>query len=303
MSRKYSWCFTLNNYTEAEVEELKEVEPKYLVFGKEVGEKGTPHLQCFILFENAKSFNAVKKLLPERIAKLEPRYDASSDWRAMCYCKKGKQTKKEWEELYEDGPNWGKDADYWEIGTKPRKPCQGKRNDLKLIRDQIKEGANMRQIIETATSYQQLKMAELLIKYKPIKEREPPKVRWFWGPSGSGKTRTAYEMFGYDDTYSMTLDKWWDGYDGQKKVIIDDIRRDTLTWKSFLNLFDRYPVRCESKGTSRQMDADEIIITCPMRPTELYADMEGKEDFKQITRRFTEIREFKDPERFCVFFR
>jgi len=45
-------CFTLNNYTEAEVEQLQWLKDekivKFAIVGKEVGESGTPHLQGFV---------------------------------------------------------------------------------------------------------------------------------------------------------------------------------------------------------------------------------------------------------------
>lgn len=37
------WCFTINNWTPDDVPEFKNME--YLVFGREKGEDGTPHLQ------------------------------------------------------------------------------------------------------------------------------------------------------------------------------------------------------------------------------------------------------------------
>ena len=40
---------------------LQTIECKYQIIGKEIGEKGTPHLQGFIAFKSARSFNAVRK--------------------------------------------------------------------------------------------------------------------------------------------------------------------------------------------------------------------------------------------------
>lgn len=45
------WCFTLNNYTDEEVEQLMDGNFGNIVFGYEKGENGTPHLQGYIEFE------------------------------------------------------------------------------------------------------------------------------------------------------------------------------------------------------------------------------------------------------------
>lgn len=62
-SRK--WCLTLNNWTEKELVQLRDhfesKEATYII-GKEVGESGTAHLQCFVEFKNAVYFTALKKL-------------------------------------------------------------------------------------------------------------------------------------------------------------------------------------------------------------------------------------------------
>lgn len=58
--RKY--CGTLNNYSEKEYDHLKVMTQKCerFIIGKEVGENGTPHLQMYIEFKNAISFNTLK---------------------------------------------------------------------------------------------------------------------------------------------------------------------------------------------------------------------------------------------------
>ena len=65
------WCFTLNNWTDADVARLKKVNCKYMVVGVEVGDKGTPHLQGYVRLTKSTRFNAVKKLIGPR-AHIEP---------------------------------------------------------------------------------------------------------------------------------------------------------------------------------------------------------------------------------------
>lgn len=59
------WCFTLNNYKIKEADILAHYfieNSKYYIIGKEIGEKGTPHLQGYIEFDNARHLTALKKI-------------------------------------------------------------------------------------------------------------------------------------------------------------------------------------------------------------------------------------------------
>lgn len=80
MSR--SWCFTLNNYTEKDIQFLKDLEKTYMCVGKEVGESGTPHLQGYITFNRTYRLPQLKKLMPRAHLEVAKSKDA------MNYCMK-----------------------------------------------------------------------------------------------------------------------------------------------------------------------------------------------------------------------
>lgn len=64
--RNRKWCLTINNYTEDHLTQLAQLattSDRYII-GREVGEQGTPHLQCFFRFKNPKRFTTLKSLIP-----------------------------------------------------------------------------------------------------------------------------------------------------------------------------------------------------------------------------------------------
>ena len=58
-----TWCFTLNNYDITDITSIKNwPDVKRGVFGKELGESGTPHLQGCVTFNKPMALTGVKKL-------------------------------------------------------------------------------------------------------------------------------------------------------------------------------------------------------------------------------------------------
>lgn len=263
-TRSRGWCFTKNNYTDDNITLLDDVSSiaTYLIYGKEVGDSGTPHLQGYIYFENSKSFSKMIKLLPQGT---HIEVQKGTGFEASEYCKK--------------------DGDYKEFGTLP---AQGKRNDIKTVKDEILSGGGMSKIIDIASNYQTLKIGEMLLKYKEKKRNFKPTVVWIYGESGVGKTRLAYEWF--PDIYRKTNSsgKWWDGYDAHPEVLIDDIKDNSKEMYSLLlELLDRYEVRVEAKGASRQFLAKNIIITSVFSPYEMFCQFG---DAKELLRRIDEVK-------------
>lgn len=49
---------------------------------------------------------------------------------------------------------------------------------------------------------------------------------WHWGSTGTGKTRGVRERF--PEAYLKSNTKWWDGYNGEDVVILDEMTPNTI---------------------------------------------------------------------------
>lgn len=262
--RSRNYTFTLNNYTDSNVQTILAMECKYIIVGYEIAPTtGTPHLQGYIMYNNARSFNSVIKDFPNahiEIARGTPTQNFE-------YCSKS-----------------GK---YEERGQRPR--GKGSRSDIEQVKTLVKEGSNMREILEVTTSYQSIRYAETLLKYYEKGRDWEPEVIWCYGPTGSGKSRWCVEQCGDDYYISMNKLKWWEGYDSHTNVIIDEFRGDYCTYHELLRILDRYPYRIEVKGGSRQLLAKRIFITSCYHPSMVY---KTHEDVGQLLRRISQTIRF-----------
>merc|ERR1711991_765154 len=134
----------------------------------------------------------------------------------------------------------------------------------------------------------------------------PPFVLWFWGPSGSGKSRTAFEIAKkVGSYYYKDSTKWFDGYEQQKVVIIDDLATQSreigqqpgLTFTFLLTLLDGYPTPVQVKGGYSDFNSEMVIITTPKKPAEMFAHV--TEDMFQLTRRIAHVVHFPALNRFA----
>ncbi|QMW68671.1 replication-associated protein [Crucivirus-133] len=313
-----NWCFTLNNYQthlniEAElasnltaevpksIEELYALKfydlcggatkVKYIVMGFEKGEEEeTPHIQGYMDFTNGRYVGGLKKL--QKQTHWEPRGGSWLD--ASNYCKKGTQSKKEFDLSHEKGENFGAGAIFYEYGT-PNE--QGKRYDIEDMKASLTKDCKIRNVINTVTNVQQIKFAESYIKYMEKKRTWAPIVIWRYGATSTGKSETSHSDFlelsngNSEDIYHLGSGlKWWDGYDAHTYVMIDEFRGSHGKYSDLLRLLDKYPYQIETKGGSRQMLATHIYITSCYHPYEVYKVGEKmNESANQLVRRCTKI--------------
>lgn len=264
-NRAKAWVFTSNNPSREDEELLKlladDPGTAYLVFGREVGaENQTPHLQGYVEFSSKKSFSGVRGCLPPG-SHVERRRGSAAD--ASNYCKK--------------------DGDFWEKGTISR---QGRRSDLEVIRQEIKEGADELTIADNHFS-QWCQYRRSFMAYRNLLSLARPKpvpfVHVLWGPSGVGKSRYVRYMHPDERIFNWGGDRWFDGYDGQSVALFDDFDGSGLDFRMLLRVLDRYELRVPIKGGFVDWKPRRIYITSNRDPMFWYSG----EDSAPLLRRLT----------------
>lgn len=273
----YDFCFTINNYTSHDKRYIsnayKDRVASYYIYGHEIGEQGTSHLQGFIQFTKKTTLVKAKLYLPR--AHLEPRRGSVKE--AIEYCKK--------------------EGDFISVGVQTR---QGERSDLTEVVTLILNGSPIEDVaMRCPIQYIKFhKGIEKLRNLHYITRHEPPKVYVYYGPTGSGKTYRAMRHVAGKRYYKWDPQNgnWFDGYDQDTHVIFDEFRGQ-IPFGQMLSLLDRYTCNVQYKGGMCKFIATTIVITSPVHPTRWYPSLEhndGKLD--QLLRRITSIEELQSME-------
>lgn len=266
MARNY--CFTSFNLKECE--ELKNSEfTKYITWGEELcPETRKLHYQGYLELSKVFKINALKKLGAET-THFEIR--KGSQDQAIKYCHK--------------------DGKFIEHGEKKR---QGKRNDIISLQKDIKAGKTLKDIADNHLSLF-LKYGNGIQKYinmNTIKRSWKTELYIFWGKPGSGKSHKAREMdpnaYWLPEQNGMSL--WFDGYNGEETVIIDDFE-DEIKYKTLLRLTDEYPLKVQTKGGMVEFLAKKVIITSNTHWKNWFPNR--TDDEQALARRITQCTEIK----------
>jgi len=252
-----AYCWTLNNYSESEEECIQKIQEnnvrvRYVCYGKEVGESGTPHLQGYIELTTPMRISALKKWAGFERIHLEGRRGTRDQ--ARDYCMKTAQ-------LIEFGE--------WCAGG------QGSRNDLRAMMKLIK--ANPSDVLGhmEADPVCYSNNQRFIEKYTCAIEKEATKdfrgveVNVLWGEAGSGKTKAAHEAD--PNIFTVNTDEAFpfDGYSGEKTILLDDFYGG-IKYHNLLRILDGHQLRVNVKGSSRYACWTKVYITSNVSPANWY---------------------------------
>lgn len=201
-----SFIFTENN-PERSLMDLREyvtsLDVQSFVGQAEKGESGTIHHQFCLQFRNPRSFKAVKQQFPR--AHIEP----AKDYRAAAeYCSKADTRV---EEPVTINPPKKRDV---KLDRKERN---------RRILDVGPEAALDEGLISISQYGNVVKsLAIHAVRSASLEPLGKLNNLWLVGPTGSGKSRRAREIAG-DSLFVKCINKWWDGYNGEDTVLLDDL--------------------------------------------------------------------------------
>lgn len=95
----------------------------------------------------------------------------------------------------------------------------------------------------------------------------------YWGPTATGKSRRAWDEAGMDAYPKNPRTKWWDGYQNQPNVVIDEFR-GAIDIGYLLQWVDRYPVLVEIKGSTVPLVAKKFWLTSNIPPHLWFPDVD-----------------------------
>lgn len=258
-TRSRGWCFTWNNWTPDDRLTLEALTCLYIVFGEEKAPTtGTPHLQGFVYFANARTLTSMKKI------------HTSISWRAA----KG-NAEQNFEYCSKDGVN------VYERGVRPVSTKE-KNEDQKAKWSEIMAYAKSGDVDALHNEYpkesivycKQLEHIAAGVKRKlePLDDRC---ADWLYAPSGYGKSeyvRDVYTKIGAIHTKEMT--PFWTDFHDEPVVLLDDLDPTVAKGLSYhLKIWlDKYPFKAQIKYGGKEIRPTKVVVTSQYLPKDCFND-------------------------------
>ena len=279
MSRIRGYCFTA--FTK-ECPEWNEKRMAYLLYAPETcPDTGKHHWQGYVYYKDKVSMKMSQKLLGVGKCHHEPSNgNADHNYGYIV----GPYTKDDKTKPY--------NPEFVEHGSKPK---QGVRKDLNDLKEKLLKGeTTINNILteEPITFHQYGRTLERLddLRMAGIFRTEMTTGLWLWGPTGVGKSHTAFENYSPETHYvwNVSDNGWWENYQQQEYVVINELRQGELPYAMLLQLLDKWPYTVKRRGRPPlPFTSKKIIITSALPPKECFKirGASGLDKLDQLYRR------------------
>ena len=181
---------------------------------------------------------------------------------------------------------------------------QGTRTDLHEMYTAVKERKTNAEILEASEGAAAKFEKAIRFMRFTVGEQESDRqlqgvrVLCLYGPTGTGKTYAAINLIANRRDYyiaecpsSRGSKLWFDGYEGQKTLVLDDFSGDFCDFRFLLRLLDVYKLKVEVKGGFSWAVWTTVVITTNVHPSGWYKDV----NVAPLRRRIHEIRYVEHP--------
>ncbi|GLC80123.1 replication protein [Lacrimispora brassicae] len=263
----------------------------YYCMSHEIGLKEkTSHIHIFIYAKSTIRFSTVKNRFEiAHIDKAEGTVKQNRDY----VFKIGK-----WKGNEKEDTNL-KDT-HFEFGIIPEE-SQGKRNDLKALYHQIKDGKSNYELLEINCDYASKldtinKIRQTVLEEKFKNTFRQLEVTYIYGKTGAGKTRSIMEQYGYENVFRViNYQHPFDSYQQQDVIIFEEFRSD-LKIGSMLTLLDGYPLNLPCRYADKVACYTKIYIISNISLNEQYKNIqtEQPESYNAFIRRINTVKIYTD---------
>lgn len=292
------YVFTYNNYSaegEAALQIWMTEKTKYAIYGHEVGESGTPHLQGYLSLKRNTATRTLQKQLSALGIKLTLFYARGNPAQNRVYCTKQDENH------------------FWEHGE-IKSAGQGARNDLSALVDTIKTpGITLDEVAkahpEEYIKYSGIARLHAVYEKDTIEEFRDVTVTALYGTGGTGKTSKAIDIcrrlkinYYILSAPARGATLYYQRYSAEKALILDDFY-GWITPHELFRVLDIYKLIIRVLYGDRYARWLYVFFTSNVHPTKFYKpEIFDKLDTEAWNRRFHNIylMEYANPEKTAV---
>lgn len=262
----YRFAFTVNHYTESDIADVMTFasQCKYVIFGKEIAESGTPHLQGFLITKATTRLSKLKKVVPRAHWENAKKCNDAN----VKYCKK--------------------QGDSTEIGQLPQSKGQAQVDVWQAVR-RLAQAGDFDAIPDSMYIRYKRTLHEIHEDHRPeVEDLAEPCGIWITGPAGSGKSTYARTKYPKTDLYKKDHTTWWTSYAWQPHVLLEDVGHDDAKLGTHFKLWaDKWSFPIERKSKPEvEIRPETFIVTSQYTIDEIWQDHETRE---ALNRRFKTI--------------